>query len=131
MPFTTAFWNEVPRLPNSCLSVQFVTVDTGIGGMTMHAGNRLIVPYQQLYTNTTFFGQHSMQFNIASWLKKDNLEENSYRHFGGMIWHCPGWDLAKQETFMVLACLLYRCGVEVAPVSINIDWKAGTAVGSR
>jgi len=132
MPFTTALWYEVLRLTNSSSSARFVTTDTIIGGLTMRAGNRLIVPYRQLHTNTEVFGQDPMQFDVMRWLRNDNLERNpSYRPFGGGIWYCPGRHLAKQEIFMALGYLLYRYDVEVAPVGTGIGKKADAAAGSR
>ncbi|KAF1994747.1 cytochrome P450 [Amniculicola lignicola CBS 123094] len=114
--YVTALFLETMRMSNSSASARFVTSDTQINQYVLRAGRRLLIPYRQLHLNTAVFGDNAAEFDINRFLDDPKLAKNpSYRPFGGGKSYCPGRFLAKQELLQVLAYLLTRFEVEIAP----------------
>jgi cytochrome P450 len=75
-PLVDAIWNETMRLAGRAASLRLLTSDTVIGGKTLRAGRRLIIPYRQLHFNEKIYGENIGKFRPERWLK-DSAKVNA------------------------------------------------------
>ena len=118
MPYTSALFYETLRVTNSASSAWYVANSTSISGLHLRKGHRLIVPFRQLHHDAQVFGPSPSEFDFKRWLARDDLPRSqSFRPFGSGLWTCPARFFATQEIFMAIAYLVYRCDVDLAPLS--------------
>ncbi|KZF26779.1 cytochrome P450 [Xylona heveae TC161] len=117
-PYLNALYLESLRLTNSSASARFIKEDTQVGGFTLRAGNKLLIPYRQLHLNAGIFGEDANEFDLNRFLKNPKLSHNpSFRPYGGGQTMCPGRFMAKQEVFAMMAMLANRYDIEVKSAS--------------
>lgn len=143
-PTLDAVWNETMRLTGAAASVRTVTADTVIGGRTLRAGNRLIIPYRQLHLNERIFGEDIRMFRPSRFLKDkttttttianptpktggERVRMEHFRPFGGGSTICPGRFITKRAVVIVVALLLRRFDIAMAggyqPLPVADEWR--------
>lgn len=131
-PELDAIWKETMRLTGAAASVRTVTADTVIGGRTLRAGNRLIIPYRQLHLNEHIFGEDIRTFRPSRFLDKktktgERVRMEHFRPFGGGSTICPGRFITKRAVVIVVALLLRRFDISMAgghqPMPTADEWR--------
>ena len=109
-----SIYDEVLRLSNSPIGARTVISTTVLGGKTLHAGTKILMPYQQMHLDEAVFGDNAKEFDPYRFLNRDLARSPSYRPFGGASTLCPGRFLARREVYMFVALVLYRFDISLA-----------------
>lgn len=122
------------RLTGVAASVRTVTADTVIGGRTLRAGNRLIIPYRQLHLEQRIFGEDNLTFrpsrfqnNGKSSKTGERVRMEHFRPFGGGSTICPGRFITKRVVVLFVALILRRFDISMAgghqPMPTAEEWR--------
>ena len=82
--FNSAF-HEVLRVSSTGSTVREAMRPTGIGGKTISAGTKVLIPQRQRFLAEEAFGPTSHEVDLSRFLKDKTLERNEYyQPFGGV-----------------------------------------------
>ncbi|ROV89567.1 hypothetical protein VMCG_09953 [Cytospora schulzeri] len=131
-PQLEAAWNETMRLHGAAASIRTVTADTVIGGRTLRAGRRLVIPYRQLHLEPSIFGEDVKTFRPDRFLSRktesgERLRLEHFRPFGGGSTICSGRHLVKRMVAILVALLLRRYDISMAgeqqSLPVEDEWR--------
>lgn len=131
-PQLDAAWNETMRLHGAAASIRTVTTDTVIGGRTLRAGRRLIIPYRQLHLEPTIFGEDVRVFRPDRFLTKktesgERLRLEHFRPFGGGSTICSGRHFSKRIVTILVTLLIRRYDISTAgeqhSLPLEDEWR--------
>lgn len=116
-PILEATCNEVLRHKNAAGTMRKVARKTKVGGRDLQPGNIAYIPFYQLHTNETVWGDKCLEFDHTRFLKRKSLARHlSFRPFGGGSTYCPGRTLARREVYGAVAILLHRFEIRLAVI---------------
>ncbi|KAI9844750.1 MAG: hypothetical protein M1837_005283 [Sclerophora amabilis] len=125
-PRLESVYNEVLRIANMPIGARGVLSDVEIGGKTLLAGRKVLMPYRQLHFDEDVFGSNVRHFDPDRFLNNKDLSRSpSYRPFGGASTLCPGRFLAKREVYMFVALVLHRFDISLATAEKDVSSVAG------
>lgn len=131
-PQLDAAWNETMRLHGAAASIRTVTADTVIGGRTLRAGRRLVIPYRQLHMETSIFGEDVRVFRPDRFRTKktesgERLRLEHFRPFGGGSTICSGRHLSKRIVAILVTLMLRRYDISMAgenqSLPVEDEWR--------
>lgn len=131
-PQLDAAWNETMRLHGAAASIRTVTADTVIGGRTLRAGRRLVIPYRQLHLEASIFGSDVRTFRPERFLTKktesgERLRLEHFRPFGGGSTICSGRHFSKRTVAIFVTLLLRRYDISMAgekqSLPVEDEWR--------
>ena len=118
--------NEVLRQSSASASVRRVVKPARVGGTTLKAGPRVMMPYRQLHFNKQVFGEDAGDFKPSRFLRNRDLNHNtSFRPFGGGANYCPGRHVARQEVYIVIAMILRNYDISLGTPGQKLPQMAG------
>jgi len=106
-PRLTAVWHETLRMAASAASVRFLTHDASINGWILRKGNRVMIPFRKIHTDTSVFGEDAGEFKPDRFLKDPELHR-SMRAFGGGATMCPGRHMAKLWVCTYVTMMIHK-----------------------
>lgn len=107
-PQLNAVFNEVLRLISSSMAIRNVASSMTVGGKTLRAGTKVIIPFRQMHFNKDVWGLDVLEFNPERFQGKDKSRTPNFRPFGGGTTHCPGRFFAKREVLGFIGLALAR-----------------------
>lgn len=114
-PRLDSVYSEILRLQTGPVGSRNVESDVIVGGKTLRAGHRVLMPYRELHLNKGVFGGNADEFDPDRFFNNKSLNRSpSYRPFGGAITYCPGRFLARREVFTFVALVFHRFDVGLA-----------------
>ena len=118
-PRLTAVYTELLRLTFGSFSVRKIATPVVMGSKKLRSNSSIILPIRALHYNSKVFGENADQFNATRFLDNSLDKNPSFRPFAGGITYCPGRFLAKRQTLILVAILLYRYDIELSGGSMG------------
>ena len=112
-PRLSAVYTELLRLTFGSFSVRKITTPVVMGTKKLRSNSSVIVPIRSLHYDSKVFGENAEQFNPIRFLDNSLDKNPSFRPFAGGITYCPGRFLAKRQTLIFVATLIYRYDIEL------------------
>lgn len=121
-PRLDSVYNEILRLKTGPVGSRNVESDVIVGGKTLRAGHRVLMPYRELHLNKEVFGENADEFDPDRFLNNKSLSRSpSYRPFGGAITYCPGRFLARREVYTFVALVFHRFDIGLAALDNRLS----------
>ncbi|KAI0509174.1 cytochrome P450 [Xylaria bambusicola] len=115
-PHLDAIWYEVLRVYNASSAIREAVAPCEVAGQSVRVGDQLVAPFRQYHMNQSIFGEEVSTFRPQRFLDNKSLPRTKgYAPFGGGHTYCPGRLFAQREIYLVVAVVLRRFTLALAP----------------